>query len=971
MLRFGRFRLDPLQGLARGSHEVHLTPKALSVLSVLTARAGHVVTKDELFATVWPETAVSDSALTTCIQELRNALGDDARRPRYIATVHRRGFRFVADVEVLAGSGATAAMPAPRPDEALIGRDDVLQAMRAALAAAQTGQRQVLFLSGPAGVGKSAVIEAFLAAPGSGRYWVAGAGCVEQYGASEAYRPLLEALTRLGRQADGPRVIAVLAQCAPTWLAQLPSVQSPAQFAALQRRTAGATRDRMLRELTDALETLTVDVPLVLWLEDLHWADASTLDWISAFAQRPDRARVLVIGTFRPAEGPSGAPNVSSMVDGLRVKGVCRRIELEGLDERAFVRLVTERHPPEDAAAPAVHQLASSVQSHTQGNPLFGLNVIGDLTARGVFVEQNGRWSIRGDPTEVILGVPDDVRRVIERQLIRLNPEAREVLQIASVVGVVCSAAAVAAGAQRGVASVENTLSELARQGRFVTDAGTEEWPDGTVSGRFTFLHSLYREVLHAGLSPARRAELHARVGLRLEAGHAAHTEAVATELAAHFEEGRDVRRAVVYLLQAARTAVRRSALAEAGRNFARALKLLDSLPASKERDEHELAVRIGMGGVLVATRGWGAPEVEAVYLRASELCRKLGDVPEVFPALWGLWVFYWGRGSLERARELADNLLSLARQVNDPALLLQAYHALWATSFSLGEIRAVHRYAAEGLALYVTDQHFALAPAYGNHDAAVCARAFDARALALLGDLDAAIRSSEAAIALGRQLGHAFTLALALVFAAAVHQFRRNAPMTARHAAEAVALCREHSFPLVLAWALTLEGWSAVETAATDAGMGLIQEGLTRARATGSEQFRPHLLGLAAAAHLRRGTPLEGLACVEEALSVARRTGERFYEAELHRLDGELRLARSAEDWREGEGAFQRAVELARSQGAQLFVLRATVRLARLGHGRPGFEPLRRSLEEACDLVRGDPALPDLHEAAEILGKG
>jgi DNA-binding winged helix-turn-helix (wHTH) protein/predicted ATPase len=971
MLRFGRFRLDPLQGLARGAHEIHLTPKALSVLSMLTARAGHVVTKDELFATVWPETAVSDSALTTCIQELRNALGDDARRPRYIATVHRRGFRFVADVEVLAGAGATAAVPAGRPDEALIGRDDVLQSMRAALAAAQTGERQVVFLSGPAGVGKSAVIEAFLASAASGGYRVAGAGCVEQYGASEAYRPLLEALTRLCRQPDGARFIAVLAQCAPTWLAQLPSVQTPAQFAALQRRTAGVTRDRMLRELTDAVETLTVDVPLVLWLEDLHWADTSTLDWISAFAQRPDRARVMVIGTFRPADGPSGVPGLSSVVDGLRVKGSCRQIALEGLDERAFVQLVTARHPPEDGAVTAVQQLASSVRSHTEGNPLFGLNVLADLTARGIFVRQDGRWSTRGDPSEVILGVPDDVRRVIEGQLIRLNPEVREVLQIASVVGVACSAAAVAAGAQRDVALVESTLSELARQLRFLTEAGTEEWPDGTVSGRFIFLHSLYREVLHAGLSPVRRAELHARVGLRLEAGHAAHPEPVATELAAHFEQGRDARRAVIYLLQAGRTAVRRSALAEAGRNFARALKLVDSLPASKERDEHELALRIGMGGVLMATRGWGAPEVEAVYLRASELCRKLGDVPEVFPALWGLWLFYWGRGSIERARELADNLLSLARQLNDPALLLQAYHALWATSFSLGEMRAVHHYAAEGIALYVRDQHFALAPSYGNHDAAVCARAFDGRALALLGDLDAATRSSDTAIALGRQLGHAFTLALALVFAAGVHQFRRNAAMAARYAAEAVALCREHSFPLVLAWALTLEGWAAVETAATDAGMGLIEDGLTRARATGSEQFRPHLLGLAAAAHLRRGSLLEGLACVEEALSVARRTGERFYEAELHRLDGELRLAMSIEDSREGEAAFQRAIDLAQSQETQLFVLRAAVKLAQLRHGRPGFEPLRRVLEEACAMVRGDPALPDLHEAAEILGRG
>ncbi|MDQ3421083.1 MAG: winged helix-turn-helix domain-containing protein, partial [Acidobacteriota bacterium] len=228
MIRFGRFRLDPSQGLTRGTNEVHLTPKALAILSVLARRAGRVVSKQELFDLVWPDTAVSDAALTSCIQELRHALGDDPREPRYLETVHRRGYRFVARIagadNVSPEYGAT---DLSRTDLILVGRDPVLQQMRASLLAAMAGTRRVVFLSGDPGIGKSAVINAFLAEERTGpAVHVAGAACVEQYGAIEAYRPLLEMLTRLCKQPDGARVVATLAQCAPTWLAQLPAVQT-------------------------------------------------------------------------------------------------------------------------------------------------------------------------------------------------------------------------------------------------------------------------------------------------------------------------------------------------------------------------------------------------------------------------------------------------------------------------------------------------------------------------------------------------------------------------------------------------------------------------------------------------------------------------------------------------------------------------------------------------------------------------
>ncbi len=931
MFRFGPFRLDPVQGLTLGTTSVHLTPKSLTLLSLLAGRAGQVVTKTELFTAVWPDTAVSDAALTSCIQELRTALGDDARQPRYIETIHRRGFRFVADV------ASPETRPAPPVDSAaatVVGRQTVLASINEAMTRARNGRRQVVLVTGPPGIGKSAVVHAFLQSTAVADASVTGASCVEQHGSPEVYGALLEALTRLARTRDGPRIIATLAQCAPTWLAHMPAVQSPAQYADLQRRTAGTTHDRMLRELNDAIDQLASATPLVVWLEDLHWADAATLDWLAAFAGRSDPACVLFIGTSRRRELHPGGDAIDDVASDLRLKGLCQELALSGLDEASFTVLALRRYPPAGAGRSLV-RVAQEVWSRTDGNPLFGMNVLADLASRRVIVEREGRWHIADAAEPLVFAVPDDVSRVIEREHERLAPDFLETLGAASVVGHEHSAAAVAAAVGKDVADVEAMLASMARQTRFVVEAGADSWPDGSVSGRFRFAHSLYREVLYARIPARRRADLHLRVGLRLEAAFGDRAPDHATDLAAHFERGRDLRRAVVYLRHAAATAVRRSATLQAADTFARALELLAHLPSSAERDEIEVALRVGRGAVLMASRGWGAPEVEDMYARARELSEQFGDTPQLFRATWGLWLFYWGRGSMGAATALADRLLAMATRSGDRELLLQAHHALWATSFSKGDIRRAHEHASSGSALYVQDRHFALVAAYGNHDAAVCAHAFDARALAMLGRDADAMRAADAGIALARRLGHPFSLALALVFAAAVHQFRDAASEAVRHAAEAATLARGHSFPLLLAWALTFEGWAEVHVGRADHGLSLITEGLERAETTGSDQFRPHLLGLAADAHLHAGRLVEARRCVDRALELAARTGERFYESELHRLDAELRL-RADGDHRTAEEALNRAITVASRQGAVLFAERSAARLRQLQSARP-----------------------------------
>ncbi|HEU0140600.1 MAG TPA: AAA family ATPase [Bryobacteraceae bacterium] len=973
MIRFDQYRLDPVQGLWRGSIDVRITPKSLALLCVLAERTGEVVTKEELFRAVWPGTAVTDSALTSCIRELRSVLGDTARRPRFIETLHRRGYRFRAPT--LTGSpdgGPNVGPPAPiHTDAPLIGRELVFAGMLDAFTRAEHGSRQVLFVTGEPGIGKTTVVRAFLARARSRDNVRATWGqSIEHYGVGEPYQPLLEALTRLCQQPGGDRIVHLLERYSPTWLAQIPALLAPEHLVSLQRTAAGTTRERMLRELNDAVEAITAEAPLILWLEDLHWSDMSTLDWVVAFAQRPEPARLLLIATFWPPAVSGTEHPLAEVVERLREKGLSREIALGGLDEGGVADYVALRFPPATGHNERMRQLARVVQQHTGGNPLFVVNILGDLVERGLLLEQDGRWTVSGDAGEPALGIPDGLRRAIERQVNRLLPDERFILEIASGAGATFSAAAVAVAAGRELDEVEITLTALARQRRFVQEGVAVEWPDGTISAGFDFLHVLYRDVLYQRIPASRRADLHWKIGERQETAYGQRSPEIAAELAMHFERSRDLHRAGIYRQHAAENARRRNAYKEAQLHFKKALMLLANEPPGQERTEHEVALQIGLGAVLMATHGWGAPEVEHPYSRAYELCHGLGDTPRIFPALWGLWLYYLGQGPLSIAHNLAQDLMTLARRHDDRQLLLQAHHSGWATAFLRGDLDAARIHSTSAIGIYQVERHAAMAATYGSHDAAVCGQYFLGLTLALQARMDEAARACNQCIALAQELSHPMSLALAQVFTAAVGQMQRDSDAVRIHAEAAVATAREQDFRLILGWAWPLEGWAAIEHQQYREGLDLISRGLAEVRATGSNSWMTYLLGLHADALLKGGQAVAGLQALDEAFAVSGRTGERFWEAELHRLKGELLLAASASSAKhEAEQVFLRAIEIARSQGAKLLVLRAAVSLGRLWCRRGRRAEAGLIVAEARRAIDG-PAFPDMVEADSLLAE-
>ena len=463
MFVFSSFQLDVANAsLRRGKRAIFLTPKALSVLGYLVEHAGQLVTKDDLWRAVWPEVTVSDATLSVCVGEIRKALGDNAKTPRYLETVHRLGYRFIAPVSTQSVGISRSAVrsqesaPACRPQSTtpyFVGRDAELAQLHKWLERALEGERQIVFVTGEPGIGKTILVEEFLdqeQLANEESLWIGRGQCIEHYGIGEPYLPVLDALGRLCRESGGESLLQLLDKHAPTWLVQMPALVGAAEQLKLQKRVAGATQPRMLRELADALEVISQERPLVLRLEDLHWSDYSTLEWLGFLARRTETARLLVLGTYRPVEAILREHPLKHLKQELQIHGQCQEVPLALLSETAVTEYLALRfassfgsnassiqHRGEGAAPEPLRKLAHTIYQRTDGNPLFMVNVV-DYLAERHDLRTPGDGSAAQSPEPLAadrVDTPPSIVEMIERNLDRLNPDEQAVLEVASVAG--------------------------------------------------------------------------------------------------------------------------------------------------------------------------------------------------------------------------------------------------------------------------------------------------------------------------------------------------------------------------------------------------------------------------------------------------------------------------------------------------------------------------------------------------------
>ena len=490
--------------------------------------------------------------------------------------------------------------------------------------------------------------------------------------------PSLEVLGSLVRQ-GGERLGAVLRRQAPLWLIQLPAVMAEAEWETLQRRVQGATPMRMLRELADAVDVYAAETPLVMVLEDLHWSDTATVELLAYLAQRREPARVFVLGTYRPAEAVIRAHPIRGMIQELRGRELCTELTLELLTVADVSAYVSER-----LGGPITADLAERVYRHTEGNPLFMVNVLEELGQRGLLAQVDGQWTLREDATGVVF-LPERLQSLVLRRLEALPETTQRVLEAAAVHGEAFAVAAVAAAVQQPVDAVETVCKGLGVHSQLVAPAGLVRWPDGTVSGGYRFQHALYQELLYEHVGEVRRLSLHARLGSRLEAGYGAQAGEIAAQLAVHFERGGEVLRAVHYWQQAGNTARRQYAYPDAIAAVSHALALLETVSASVERTQRKLALQCTFGELQLVTRGFR--ETEAAFTRACELCQQAEETPLLPRVLWGLILVRTAQVRLHTAGALCQQLFHLAQREHDTTLLQKAHVAFGRVELFRGNI--------------------------------------------------------------------------------------------------------------------------------------------------------------------------------------------------------------------------------------------------------------------------------------------
>jgi adenylate cyclase len=608
-------------------------------------------------------------------------------------------------------------------------------------------------------------------------------------------------------------------------------------------------------------------------------------------------------------------------------------------------------------------EFAAAVHARTGGNPLFLVDLLRYLRERGILVEDGGRWMLTRAVAEWQRELPESVRSMIQRKVEQLGSANRRLLRVASVQGPEFDSAVVAGVLGLEAAEVEERLEVLGRIHGLVRFIREHEFPDRTLTLRYGFVHGLYQNALYASLQPTRKAEWSAAAAGVLLGHYGEKSTAVAAELALLFEAARDRARAAHYFLHAAENAVRVAASQEAIVLARRGLELLRELPDTPERAQQELALLLALGVSLLPVKGFASPEVEETYLRARALCQLRQDIPTLFPVLYGLWNVYLVRCELSRCNELAAQMFELARGPTDPVFLLIAHNVLHQPLFHQGDFAAARRHQEQGRALYDPKRHRDLTAVYGE-DPGVGCLAYSAATLWHLGYPDQAARAVAEALKLAEELGIPFNRAQALYYGAVTHVGRRE-PGRVKELTEALMeLCHEEGFALLFAGGMILHGWSLAELGKPAEGISRMRQGLADWQATGAVSHRAYHLALLAEALGRTGAVQEGLTALVEALELSAATGERFHEAELHRLRGKLLADKPAE----AEACCRRAHEVARGQQGKTLELRALTSLSHLYRGQGRAAEARPLLEETYRWFTEGFDTRDLQEAKSLL---
>jgi predicted ATPase/class 3 adenylate cyclase len=854
-------------------------------------------------------------------------------------------------------SAARSRLDAVAPEDltTLVGREQEIGLLFERWEQVKEGLGQVVLLGGEAGIGKSRLTQVLKEHVAKDpQAWLTPCQC-SAYHRNSALYPLIDVLERVVLQFQRgdeqteklSRLEGFLVQYGFSLPEMVPIFANLFSVPLDEKYTPSSlSPERQKQKIFQTLVGMLLEIasrqPLLLVMEDLHWADPSTLEFLDLLVDQIPTTRILALFTFRPEFSPpwSGRAHLTT-------------ITLHRLIQKQVKDMA--RHVTGGKALP--DEVLEQIVSKTDGVPLF----VEELTK---MVRESGLLREEEESYELIeplppLAIPATLKDSLMARLDRLA-SVKEVAQMGATLGRELTYEMLKAVSSLDEETLQKGLRQLV-EAELLYQRGIH--PQAT----YIFKHALIQETAYQSMLRSTRQKFHGKIARVLEERFLETAELQPELLGHHFTEAGLTEQAIPYWQRAGEIAIRRSAHVEAISHFTKGLELLKALLKTPERAQQELALQSALGPALIATKGYGAPEVEHAYARALELCREMGEPPQIFQVMGGLWNWYLLRAEHQAARELGNQLLTLAQRGQKPAFLMAAHRALGTTLFWLGEFSLAREHLEQGIGLYDPQQHRSQAFLYGATPGVTC-RVYAAWTLCSLGYPDQALQRSHEAITLAQELSHPFSLTWALIFAALIHHFRREAQAAQQQAEAAITLSTEQGFAQWLALGTFVRGWAlAVQGQVVD-GIAQMSQGLAGWRATGAELTRPWFLVTLAEAYRHGGQADVGLRAVAEALALVEKRRERASEAELYRVKGELLLRQAGPAAQQAETWFRQAIDVARRQRAKSLELQAAMSLGRLWQTQGKKEEARRLLSEIFGWFTEGFDTADLKDAKAML---
>lgn len=846
-------------------------------------------------------------------------------------------------------------------DRHAVGRSNELKALMDGLQNVHAGAGHLIGISGEAGIGKTTVVETFLdEIQTSGKpFYVAKGQCSERLAGTEAYLPIFDAIERL--LLSNVSLEQLMREKAPWWYVQVtsPSAENAANQQLLDS-VRSTTQEQLKRELVSFLAEASQSRPLMLVIEDLHWADVSTVDMLAYLGARFETMRVLFLATYRPVEMQLSEHPFLQIKPDLISRGLCKEIALHFLSTEDVSNYLLLEYPNHQFP----NELAEHIHARTEGSPLFMADLIRDLQQRDIIMQEEETWKLMKSIEEIELELPDSVKAMIERKIGQLNDEDRRLMITASVQGFEFDSAVLAVVLEKDEEEIEDRLDVLEKNQRFVEIIGEDEFPDRTLTLKYRFVHVLYQNSLYESLTRTKRARTSKLIARTIEKHYTDNSAEIAAELASLFEIARDYVKAAEYYSEAATHSAQVFAYNEAIQLGRQGLRVLAKIPESHDRDLIELHLQAGLGSSIVATLGYGADGVGQSFARAQELSDKLGSEDTILSIANGLVLYYNVTLQLRNTLKLTKSILEDHSEDNHAVFALVGKGIAEQFLGNLGTAEADFFKAGSLKPFVKSDSNVLSAWAdlvYG----------YDHLALNnwLKGFPDKAIVPNEEAKVLAMETHNPFNEVHYYAFGAMLYQYRGDLEKVIEMCDTEIRISEENGFSFNIIWATVQKGWAVAQQGDLALGISMMSDNLQIWEAVGMKVFLPYYKALLSELYLLSNAPETGLSVLAEAFEIVQQTDHLMWSAELFRIKGSL-LHKNEGDSVEVESCFKKAMRIAVEQQAKSLELRAAMDLGRLWHSQGKTIEARELLGGVYDWFTEGFDTKDLKDAKALLTK-